>query len=314
MRDHEAGNQLIVREVSAPTVARDRDFEAIVHSLDEGVILWRADGYLKYINPAGMRIYGLASHREAVDFFREAVASPCYYADGTRVPAELHPAALAFRTGAFSKQIYGVDLPNEQRRWLLTNGRLLHPEDPLSDILVSFSDITAEREDLNRLIHQAHHDPLTGLPNRTVVLRTIAEALLSTERRRLRAVLFIDLDDLKTTNDTLGHDAGDDLLNAAAARLRQSVGPSDVVARHGGDEFVVLLYGDASHPELDDWVCRLRARLREPASIAQTSVPIRASVGIVEVDRNDARSAEEILRDADRAMYKAKRAGRGQGR
>lgn len=277
-------------------------------------MLWRADGYLKYINPAGMRIYGLASHREAVDFFRESAASPCYYADGTRVPSELHPVALAFRTGSFSKQIYGVDLPNEQRRWLLTNGRLLHPEDPLSDILVSFSDITAEREDLDRLTHQANHDPLTGLPNRTVVLRTIAEALVSTDRSRLRAVLFIDLDDLKTTNDTLGHDAGDDLLNAAAARLRQSVGPADLVARHGGDEFVVLLYGDASHPELDAWVCRLRAQLREPASIAQTRVPIRASVGIVEVHRDEARSAEEILRDADRAMYKAKRAGRSQGR
>lgn len=310
----EPGSQLIERVTTAPTVAADRDFEAIVNSLDEGVILWRTDGFLKYINPAGMRIYGLASQREAADFFREAAASPCYYADGTRVPAELHPAALAYRSGGFSKQIYGVDLRDGKRRWLLTGGRLLHPDDPLSDILVSFSDVTTEREDLDRLIHQAHHDPLTGLPNRTVVLRTIAEALASSGRTRLRAVLFIDLDDLKTTNDTLGHDAGDDLLTATATRLRQSVGPADVVARHGGDEFVVLRYGDASHLELDDWVCRLRARLSEPASVAATTAPIRASVGVVEVDGNDLRTAEEILRDADRAMYKAKRAGRRHGR
>jgi diguanylate cyclase (GGDEF)-like protein len=77
---------------------------------------------------------------------------------------------------------------------------------------------------------------------------------------------------------------------------------------------VLLVYGDATRGELDDLVSRLRVRLAEPVDIAETSVPIRASVGIVEVARDDRRSAEAILRDADRAMYKAKRAGRGQGR
>jgi diguanylate cyclase (GGDEF)-like protein len=127
-------------------------------------------------------------------------------------------------------------------------------------------------------------------------------------------VLFIDLDDLKSTNDTLGHEAGDELLNAAATRLRQAVGPVDVVGRLGGDEFVLLVFGDATRRELDRLVSRLRIRLAEPVHISSTTVPIRASVGIVEVGGDDARSAEEILRDADRAMYKAKRAGRGQGR
>ncbi|RDH76795.1 diguanylate cyclase [Mycolicibacterium moriokaense] len=309
------GERLVLDDVRAPEAVceqdfREQDFRAIVGMLDQGVIILRTDGHLTYINPAAMRIYGVHRNDDVVEIFNHFATAPCYYADGTRVPHELHPAALAFRTGAFTKQIYGVELPSGERRWLLTSGRLVNPDDPASDVLVSFSDITAERDELDRLIHQVNHDPLTGLPNRTVVLRRIAEALASTDRKRLRAVLFVDLDDLKSTNDTFGHEAGDDLLKAAAGRLRQSMGPADVVARHGGDEFVCLVYGNAGRDELDGRVGRLRDRLAEPVYIAKVLVPIRASIGIVDVDHDDRRSAEDILNDADRAMYAAKRARR----
>jgi len=304
----ELGHQPAVRDVITSNGAREREFEAIVQMLGEGVVVFRADGSPKYINPAALQICGLAE-RDATEFFEHAGTSPWYYGDGTRMPAELCP--LAFGTSVmFTRDIYGVELPSGERRWLFLSVRPLIPVDPFSDILVTFSDITAEREDFYRLIRRASHDPLTGLPNRSVVLRRIAKALESTDRRRLRAVLFIDLDDLKTTNDTMGHDAGDCLLNAAATRLRQSIGPVDLVARHGGDEFVVLICGHAKHHQLNAWVSRLRARLAEPVTIAGTSIPLRASVGLVEVDRGDRRGAEEILRAADRAMYEAKRAGR----
>ena len=311
--EREPAYQVVFHDVSARKAAQEQDFEAVVQLLEEGVIVMRNDGHLKFINPAAMHMYDFGSARAAADFVRQAATSPCYDAAGTRVPPELHPAALAFRTGvSFTKEIFGMDLPNGERRWLLTSGRLLHPNDPEnSDMLVSFSDITAEREDLDRLVYQANHDPLTGLPNRAYMLRRITEALAETDCGRLRAVLFIDLDELKTTNDTLGHEAGDDLLNAAATRLRHAVGSDDAVGRHGGDEFVVLIFGAYTRGELDGLVGRLRMRLAEPVVIAETAVPIRASVGIVEVERGDRRSAEEILRDADGAMYTAKRAGRG---
>jgi diguanylate cyclase (GGDEF)-like protein/PAS domain S-box-containing protein len=296
-------------------IFRAQRFEAVIESLDEGVMVVRNDGHIKLVNAAAMHIYGLGAEGVIGDFSRRAAAATVYDTDGRPVPPELRPAARsAGKVVECSRKVYGVDMPTGERKWMRTSARLLEPDDPESDLLVSFSDITAEREDLDRLVYQANHDPLTGLPNRAFVLREISEALASVDCGRLRAVLFIDLDDLKATNDTLGHEAGDDLLNAAAARLRQAVGSADIVGRHGGDEFVLLIYGDASRGELDDLVSRLRVRLAEPADIAETSVPIRASVGIVEVERDDRRSAEAILRDADRAMYKAKRAGRAQGR
>jgi diguanylate cyclase (GGDEF)-like protein/PAS domain S-box-containing protein len=316
--DGEPAHQVVLRDVGAQKPARDpphraaHPFSALVELLDDGVVVLRKDGYIRFTNPAAMRIVGLRPEHPAADFARWTASLPIYDVNGEPVPPQLRPVAQLFRTGvAFSKQIFGTDLPNGERKWMLASGRLLNPNAPEdSDMLFSFSDITAERAELERLVYQANHDPLTGLPNRGFVLRRITDSLAATERW-LRAVLFIDLDDLKTTNDSLGHDAGDELLRAAAARLRQTAGPADVVGRHGGDEFVVLIFGTATRGELNALVERLRSRLAEPVVVADTTTPIRASVGLVEVHRDDERTAEEILRDADRAMYTAKRAGRG---
>jgi diguanylate cyclase (GGDEF)-like protein len=307
------------RGLSAQKPARDpqrrvdRHFKSFLELLDDGIIVLRKDGTITYINPAAMRIVGLGPEHSAAEFARWTEALPIFDEYGTPIPPRVRPVARLFRTGvAYSKEVYGTELPNGERRWLLASGCLLNPDDPAhSEGLFSFSDITAERAAVERLVYQANHDPLTGLPNRGFVSRRISEALATSDGARLRAVLFIDLDDLKTTNDTLGHHAGDNLLGAAAARLRQAVGPSDVVGRHGGDEFVVLLFDETTRDELNALVDRLRVQLAEPVVIAETTTPIRASVGLVEVHHDDERAAEEILRDADRAMYKAKRAGRG---
>jgi diguanylate cyclase (GGDEF)-like protein len=310
---------LVDRDVSAQKPARDqprrteRHFKTFLELLDEGVVVLRKDGHIKFLNPAALRIVGLGPEHRAADFARWTASLPIYDVDGEPVPPQLRPVAQLLRTGvAFSKQVYGTELPNGQRRWMLASGCLLNPDAPAdSDMLFSFSDITTERAAVEQLVYQANHDPLTGLPNRGFVLRRITEALAATDDAGLRAVLFIDLDDLKTTNDTLGHQAGDNLLGAAAARLRRAVGQGDVVGRHGGDEFVILLFGKTTRDELNALVDRLRVQLAEPVVIAETTTPIRASVGLVEVHHDDERAAEEILRDADRAMYKAKRAGRG---
>ena len=160
----------------------------------------------------------------------------------------------------------------------------------------------------------ARHDALTELPNRVSVLRRLRKALAAPDDgEQLRAVLFIDIDDLKSTNDTHGHTAGDDLLRAVAACLRRVVAPDDVAGRLGGDEFVVLVSREVTKSELDDMVAQLRLALDTPATIGATSLPIGASIGVLEVHPGDVRTADEILRDADLAMYKAKRARRSLG-
>jgi diguanylate cyclase len=155
----------------------------------------------------------------------------------------------------------------------------------------------------------ATHDSLTGLPNRTLFLERLGLTLSRVERRaRACAVLFLDLDGFKTVNDSLGHDVGDRLLVETGDRLRALVRPSDTVARFGGDEFMVLCDDVASEADAVAVAERIAARLAEPFEIDGRDLEVGASIGIaVAADR--ARPPEAVVRDADQAMYAAKRRG-----
>jgi diguanylate cyclase (GGDEF)-like protein len=169
---------------------------------------------------------------------------------------------------------------------------------------------TAKRDlELHR---RAYYDALTQLPNRVLGMEELERTVAHAARHgHVLAVLFVDLDGFSDVNDSLGHQAGDDLLAQAAARLRASVRKSDIISRLGGDEFAVIL------PELADAAGaavvagHLIAQLSEPFKLAAGEAFISASVGIA-VYPTDAAGAEELLRNADLAMYNAKQAGRGQ--
>ncbi len=159
-----------------------------------------------------------------------------------------------------------------------------------------------------RLIHDAEIDPLTGTPNRRVVSAALAELL---DRGDFgRAVCFIDLDRLKVVNDALGHDAGDLLIREAADRLTAAVGADGLVGRFGGDEFVAI--ASSSRTECDAFAQRCLDAFARPMLIGGRNWHLSASIGAVVVD--DQRTPTEVLRDADTAMYEAKRAGRGRWR
>jgi diguanylate cyclase (GGDEF)-like protein/PAS domain S-box-containing protein len=167
-------------------------------------------------------------------------------------------------------------------------------------------DITAQKDAEARLIHQASHDALTGLPNRQALAERMAAAIAAGAQP---ALLFVDLDRFKLVNDTIGHPAGDHLLIVAAQRLRNAVRDGDVVARLGGDEFVVLA---SSAPTLDSAV-RLAERLQEelaaPFEAGGRSLILTASIGIA-LPGGEVTSAEDMLRAADLAMYRGKTSGR----
>ncbi len=162
----------------------------------------------------------------------------------------------------------------------------------------------------SQLHHQALHDTLTGLPNRGLVMDRI-EQMLARDRRQdaPAALLFLDLDDFKNVNDTLGHGAGDRLLVAVAHRLSSTLRGGDTIGRMGGDEFVVLLDGSALDVAPDLVAQRLLDVMHQPFELEDESVELKVniSIGIATGDRD---SAEDLLRDADVALYQAKSAGK----
>jgi len=172
------------------------------------------------------------------------------------------------------------------------------------------SDITERKTLEERLEHQAFHDPVTGLPNRRLFVDRLGQALRRTRRRKGRrvTVLFMDLDGFKNVNDSLGHEAGDLLLSVVAQRLRRCLRPEDALARFGGDEFVVLVEDVDDSAEAVRVAERITEELRWPFRLKRRELYVAASIGI---SLGDARThdPEDLLRDADTAMYRAKEAG-----
>ena len=162
----------------------------------------------------------------------------------------------------------------------------------------------------SQLSYQAFHDPLTGLANRRRFVDQAEAALGGRSRVGGIAALFVDLDDFKTVNDSLGHAAGDELLVAVAARIRDGLRSTDVAARLGGDEFGVLLL-DIPDPAYATTVAeRLLAGISAPLEVAGVPVEVNASIGVA-VDTEAMHGVDDLLSDADVAMYQAKALGKG---
>ncbi|MBA2529559.1 MAG: EAL domain-containing protein [Euzebyales bacterium] len=177
--------------------------------------------------------------------------------------------------------------------------------------LVVVEDVTERRRFESQLARRALHDTLTDLPNRALLLDRLGHALAAGARRDgVVAVLFVDLDHFKQVNDTVGHEGGDQLLVAVAARLRETMRPGDTVARLSGDEFIVVCE-DVDTPEAARTLAdRITEKLSLPFTVEGTAVYVGASVGVA-VAAGPPTTPEKLLHDADLAMYRAKQLGRG---
>jgi diguanylate cyclase (GGDEF)-like protein/PAS domain S-box-containing protein len=292
----------------------ERLLRSIISSLDEGILVVDGKGRVVSANPSAARILGVPAAMLTGGTGRAIQSLPVYDVDRRLIALRDNPIAKTVTTGRpFQALVIGIDRSDGRRIWLRVGARRVdggHHDAPTT--LVSFSDITAERVAQERLTYRATHDALTGLPNRPAVLAHISESLRAQGDWRLGAVLFIDLDNLKAINDTLGHDSGDELLRSVAERLRKSLGANDLAGRLGGDEFVAIVTGRTAAADLNAFVGRLEHRLSEPMPLGAATVQTQASIGVTVVAPDDVRSAIEILRDADSAMYetKAKRRGR----
>jgi diguanylate cyclase (GGDEF)-like protein/PAS domain S-box-containing protein len=171
-------------------------------------------------------------------------------------------------------------------------------------------DVTAARELSAKLTRLALFDELTGLPRRALFADRLQHALVRAERSKcVAAVVFLDLDDFKPVNDSLGHSVGDALLKAVAQRLISCVRSSDTVSRHGGDEFIILLADVRHADEVDSCVNKVRSAFDSPFSIGEHSLQVSASIGAA-VFPGMGRNAEQLIECADAAMYANKKNGK----
>ncbi|MDX6257758.1 MAG: hypothetical protein QOJ11_4092 [Frankiales bacterium] len=215
----------------------------------------------------------------------------------------LRGESRAFGMAVVGNRVGGVSFDSEDARLFETLAN--HTSVALENGRLEQS-LTQLRELEQRLKHLAFHDPLTGLGNRTLFAQHVETAIATASRC---AVLFIDLDDFKTVNDTLGHAAGDHLLVAVAERITSCLRPEDHAARLGGDEFAVLLEGVGDTEDAQLVASRITEALRVPLNLAGQDVRVGASIGIAPA--MDTTTSDELLRNADLAMYMAKAQGKG---
>jgi len=218
----------------------------------------------------------------------------------------------AVSTGRAFEIDHGVLRPDGTVRTLHCRGRVLYDDDGgRARVVGTAQDVTERRRLESELAHQALHDSLTGLPNRTLLLDRLTQALARVGRHeRLLALLFIDVDNFKAVNDSLGHSVGDRLLIDVGERLRGTLRSSDTVARFGGDEYVMLCEELSNDGDAVGAAARVKAAFDEPFTLEGEDHHISVSIGVA-VASSGAATPDDLLRDADTAMYKAKELGRG---
>jgi diguanylate cyclase (GGDEF)-like protein/PAS domain S-box-containing protein len=229
-------------------------------------------------------------------------------------PADRNRVMAAFQAAAEGRQVaieHRVALgAGEERAFDLKFNGVPGRRGIVKRTVGTVHDVTDRKRLEERLHYQAYHDPLTGLPNRAMFLERLDHAFGRQHRGRAIALLFLDLDRFKLINDTLGHDAGDQLLRVVGKRLEACVRPHDVVARLGGDEFTILL--DNVHDDADAEIVaeRIIAAINQPMTLLGTrDVVISTSIGIIR-PAPEHESGVDLMRDADTALYRAKELGR----
>ncbi|SFT09760.1 sensor domain-containing protein [Saccharopolyspora flava] len=301
------GYVLVCADETARRTAEQR-YATVVSLLDEGVLIVDEGGRIVTTNPAAAAILGF-QEEELLGSSPETWVT--YDEDGERLPEP--PSARTRHSGEpETRRVARFERRDGSSAWLAISARSLTPEDaPPHRTMVSFTDITEPRAFRKQLEREATHDPLTGLANRTMVLRRLHAAMREEGRTTPTGVMFIDLDKFKIINDSLGHVVGDEVLRVAGERLRAVMRSDEQVGRHGGDEFVVLVHDERDSGRLHALAERIRRRLTEPILVDGRHLHVDASIGIVLVPQGDPRTPEDVLRDADVAMYEAKTRGRG---
>lgn len=228
---------------------------------------------------------------------------------GTQVPSRLQQALRTGKVAAAAERwLLGRD---GTRRVVAESAAPLHDcHGQVSGAVLMLQDVTESQAQAQTLAHQAQHDALTGLPNRVLLQDRLSQALAQVDRGYRGALLYLDLDRFKPINDSLGHPVGDRVLQEVAARLRRCVRQDDTVSRQGGDEFVLLLVRLADPRDAARVADKLIQAIEQPIHVDGHELQVSASIGIA-LFPQDGADTRELARQADAALYHAKRGGRG---
>ncbi|WP_407185575.1 putative bifunctional diguanylate cyclase/phosphodiesterase [Bradyrhizobium centrosematis] len=292
-------------------IAREREaalagqFDTALNNMPHGLCMFRADGRLAVMNHRFVELMELANDLVKRGVNAAEIVSACVSAGS--ISAESGNQIMAKIAHARVCEIVTADPDSSRGRTLSWT---FQPMTGGGTVLL-LEDITERTNAEARISHLARYDELTALPNRVSFHDEIVRLLANSHHsERLSALLFIDLDQFKQVNDTLGHPCGDQLLCAVANRLREMLRPEDFVARFGGDEFVVFQQNISSPEDAAALARRIVERLSERYRIDNHLVEIGASVGIA-LTSPEGSSADTLLKNADMALYRAKADGRG---
>jgi diguanylate cyclase (GGDEF)-like protein/PAS domain S-box-containing protein len=297
----------LVDTVRTLTERRGQDrLAAMVEHSSDVVLLVDAHGVISYASPGLTTTLG---HR-ASDWSGRQLVDLVAGDDRDAAAAELRKAAALGRGEMVKLEASLVRVDGQRRRMEATIANLLGG-DAVDGMVATFRDVTEQRNLERQLSHRAFHDELTGLANRALFLDRMDHALRVTRPDDDPVVvLFVDLDDFKSVNDALGHGVGDQMLRAIADRIRRVAGDGDTPARLGGDEFALLLEDLGGVDRALDVAEALLEAMHEPVALAGYDLAVLASVGVAV--STPGMTTAGLLRDADIAMYEAKRAGKSQ--
>jgi diguanylate cyclase (GGDEF)-like protein/PAS domain S-box-containing protein len=283
--------------------------QVTLHSIADAVICTDVSGGITFLNVVAENLTGWpwqeAVGRPMIEVFRVLSAA----SDGSGPIPVATPNArdpiVQLPSNCILIRRDGLEIPIED-----SVARIHNREGQATGMVVVFRDVSAARAMALQIAHSAEHDFLTGLPNRMLLNDRITQAIALAQRHLNQvAVLFLDLDGFKHTNDSLGHPAGDKLLQSVAGRLADCIRASDTVSRQGGDEFVVLLSEVAQPEDAAISARRILQAVARPHSIDQHDLHITTSIG-VSVFPDDGLDADTLIKNADTAMYQAKENGR----
>ncbi len=298
--------RLSTRLVTEREILRQSEerFQALIRNTSDVIAILAPDGVIRYLSSAAQRLWGVVPER-----LEGSSAFTLMHPDEVELARTLVAQAGADPGGGLTTELRlrYADGSWRQSELILTN---LLTEPGIEGIVLTCRDVSERKAFEEQLAHQAFHDALTGLPNRALFMERLRHALARGRRQgTMVGVIFLDLDNFKFVNDSLGHGAGDHLLVAVAERLNACIRAGDTVARLGGDEFTVLLEDLADDDQLLGLAERITQVLHTPILVGGREIVTTGSLGIA-ASLGDSRLPDELLREADTAMYRAKTTGK----